>query len=98
MHTARVTILMPPDKKAAFDSLAAERGMSTGEFFRRAGDREAAKDAEIELELGALVGELEEALPKMHDDLKAMSGSIAEARAAIAAYRAEKAATVREAA
>lgn len=41
MQTARVTILMTLEKKAAFDAIAAERGISTGEFLRQAGDRAA---------------------------------------------------------
>jgi len=70
MHTARVTILMSPDKKAAFDAIAAERGVSTGEFFRQAGDRAANDDSADEAELAALVQELAEAVPDMHRRLK----------------------------
>lgn len=85
MQTARVTILMTPDKKAAFDALAASRGMSTGEFFRQAGNRLAnAEGVEEEEALALVVDELEKMLPAMQDDLDAIRVSIAEARAAIA--------------
>jgi signal transduction protein with GAF and PtsI domain len=98
MQTARVTILMTPDKKAAFDAVAASRGQSVGEFFRTAGDEAANKsasakqeDEEAALELLAQV--LEETVPRMREDLEAMQRSIRETRAALAAYRAERDAT-----
>ncbi len=84
MQTARVTILMTPEKKAAFDALAAERGLSTGEFFRQAGDRAVVGEAaEEEAALELLVTELERLLPDMHRKLDAMRDSIATARQAI---------------
>ncbi len=93
MHTERVTILMSPDKKAAFDALAASRGQSVGEFFRQAGDKAAAEsDAEKEAELAVLAEELERAIPEMRADIEAMRRSIQDARETVAAYRAEKAA------
>ena len=85
MQTARVTVLMTPDKKSAFDALAASRGLSTGEFFRQAGDRLAEAEAEEErVALALVVDELERSLPQMQADLEAIRGSVAEARAAIA--------------
>lgn len=70
MQTARVTILMSPEKKAAFDAIAAQRGISTGEFFRQAGDRAANDDSTEEAELAALIRELAEAVPDMQRRLK----------------------------
>jgi hypothetical protein len=70
MQTARVTILMSPEKKAAFEAVAAKRGISTGEFFRQAGDRAANDDSSEEAELAALVRELAEAVPDMQRRLK----------------------------
>ena len=91
MQTARVTILMSPSKKAAFDAVAAERGQSVGEFFRQAGDRFADDgEAEKEAELEVLARELEQAIPQMREDIDAMRQSIRDARQAVAAYRAEK--------
>jgi phage shock protein A len=93
MQTARVTILMSPAKKQAFDAIAAGRGQSVGEFFRQAGDKLADEsDGTKEAELAALTEELESVLPQMREDIDAMRASIREARASIAAYRAEKAA------
>lgn len=77
MQTARVTILMTPEKKAAFDALAADRGVSTGEFFRQAGDRAlSVQDAEEEAALEFLVGELESLLPEMNRKLDEMHKTI----------------------
>lgn len=70
MQTARVTILMSPEKKAAFDAIASKRGISTGEFFRQAGDRAANDDSTDEEELAAMVRELVEALPDMRARLR----------------------------
>ena len=70
MQTARVTILMSPEKKAAFDAIASKRGISTGEFFRQAGDRAANDVSAEEAELAALVSELAEAVPDMQRRLK----------------------------
>lgn len=70
MQNARVTILMSPEKKAAFDAIASKRGISTGEFFRQAGDRAANDETAEEAELAALVRELAEAVPDMQRRLK----------------------------
>lgn len=92
MQTSRVTILMTPDKKAAFDAVAAERGLSTGEFFRRAGDREVIGDnGEKEATLAALTDELEAALPEMRDDFDASLASLRSMNEMMESYRAEKA-------
>ena len=70
MQNARVTILMSPEKKAAFDAIASKRGISTGEFLRQAGDRAANDETAEEAELAALVRELAEAVPDMQRRLK----------------------------
>jgi len=98
MRTARVTVLMEPEKKAGFEAIAAARGQSVGEFLRQAGDRLADEDAEKEAELELLTRELETAIPQMREDIEAMRQSIREAREAVAIYRAEKSAARKAAA
>ena len=61
---------MSLEKEAAFDSIAAERGISTSEFLRQAGDRAANDDLTDEAELAALVDELVETVPAMQRRLK----------------------------
>lgn len=83
MQTARVTILMTPEKKAAFDAIAMQKGVSTGEFFRQAGERYAGDTKEDEEALALVVNELEELLPKMNGKLESIRHSIATVRQAI---------------
>ena len=62
MQTARVTVLMTPEKKAAVEAKASHLGVSAGEFIRLAVDNYA--DGEEEL-LARLVEELNTAVPAM---------------------------------
>ncbi len=90
MRTERVTILMPPDKKAAFNALAAERGLSLGEFFRQAGDRLAEEEADQEAELIALTTEVNEAIPRMIASLDHMHETLHKAHEEMQAFFREK--------
>lgn len=63
MQTARVTVLMTPERKVRLDSVAAGIGVSTGEYIRLAVDNFG--DATEDAQLAVLVGELNAALPKM---------------------------------
>jgi hypothetical protein len=64
MQTARVTVLMTPDRKAQLESRAADMGVSSGEFIRLAVDNFNPSETES-AELAALVEELSEAVPRM---------------------------------
>jgi hypothetical protein len=64
MQTARVTVLMTPDRKAELESRAADMGVSSGEFIRLAVDNFNPSDTES-AELAALIDELSEAVPRM---------------------------------
>ena len=88
--TERVTILMPPDKKAALSALAAERGLSLGEFFRQAGDRLAAEKTDEEEALIALTAEVNAAIPRMLTALDEMHNTIGALRAENDAFFREK--------
>lgn len=81
MQTARMTVLMTPERKAEIEARALQLGVSSGEFLRLAAERFDVEDAEEGL--AALTAELREAVPQMAEDLAAMRNSIAEARAAI---------------
>jgi hypothetical protein len=69
MRTARLTVLMKPDEKAALEARAAERGVSSGEYIRLAVDNFDKVSEEEEAELAALVVEANAAIPKMRDSL-----------------------------
>jgi hypothetical protein len=62
MQTARVTILMTPDRKSAIERDAAQMGVSSGEFIRLAVDN-FDPDRQTAPELVALVAEVKELLP-----------------------------------
>ena len=96
MRTARVTVLMRPEQKAEVEAEAARLGVSSGEFIRLAVEDFAAPDELSELD--ALTQELEQAIPRMRDDVDAMRASIATARDAVASYRREKAGAIDKAA
>lgn len=67
MQTARVTVLMTPERKAAMETLAAGLGVSAGEYIRLAVDNYQTREDEEQL-LG-LVAQLDAALPAMSDAL-----------------------------
>jgi Ribbon-helix-helix protein, copG family len=69
MRTARTTVLMTPDEKAALDKRAAKLGVSSGEYIRLAVDNYENISAEDEAHLAALVVEVNAAIPKMHASL-----------------------------
>lgn len=64
MHSARLTILIPPARKAALASRAAALGLSTGEYVRRKVDEEEVSPEE-EAELAMLAAELNASVPRM---------------------------------
>jgi hypothetical protein len=69
MRTARTTILMTPEEKAALEKRAASRGVSSGEYIRLAVDNYARVSEEEEAKLAELVAEVNAAIPKMHASL-----------------------------
>jgi hypothetical protein len=78
MNSARMTILMPPDRKAAIEQRAFQRGVSSGEYARNAFDSyEAVSEAE-EAELAALVAEVNKAIPRMAASIDEMSRKLRE--------------------
>ncbi len=65
MRTARLTVLLPPDRKAEIEQKAAIMGISTGELVRRAVDEFEQMTPEQEAELAMLVEEANRAIPAM---------------------------------
>ncbi|WP_212742907.1 hypothetical protein [Sphingomonas sp. 2SG] len=85
MQTERVTFLTTPDHKAALDAFAASNGKSVGHVVREASAiyiAQAAAD-EDEEQLAALVREVNEAVPRMREDIKSAIASINRANAAV---------------
>ena len=76
MKTARTTVLMTPEEKAALEKRAASLGVSSGEYIRLAVDNYEKISPEEEAELGALVKEVNMAIPKMRASLDRMSKTL----------------------
>ncbi|MFM9978751.1 MAG: ribbon-helix-helix protein, CopG family [Sphingomonadaceae bacterium] len=73
MQTARMTILMNPEYKAAIERKAALRGVSSSEHVRNALDSFDETSSHEEAEMAALVAEANAAIPKMRASLERMN-------------------------
>jgi hypothetical protein len=69
MRTARTTVLMTPEEKAALEKRAMSLGVSSGEHIRLAVDNYEKVSPDQEAELAALVTEVNAAIPKIRDSL-----------------------------
>ncbi|HJU76994.1 MAG TPA: ribbon-helix-helix protein, CopG family [Sphingomicrobium sp.] len=78
MRTARTTVLMTPEEKAALEKRAARLGVSSGEYIRLAVDNYEKISPEEEAELAALVEEANVAIPRMAAMLDQMSRALRE--------------------
>jgi hypothetical protein len=76
MRTARTTVLMTPEEKAAIEKRAASMGVSSGEYIRLAVDNYERVSPKEEAELAALVTEANIAIPKMAASLDRMSQTL----------------------
>jgi hypothetical protein len=75
MQTERVTYLTSAEQKAALEAFAKSRGESVGNVLREATMRYIAQprdESEEEVELAALVAQVNEALPKMNASIDQM--------------------------
>jgi hypothetical protein len=69
MRTARTTVLMTPEEKAALEKRAMSLGVSSGEYIRLAVDNYEKVSPDQEAELAVLVTEVNAAIPKIRDSL-----------------------------
>lgn len=80
MRTARLTVLLPPDRKTEIEQKAATMGISTGELVRRAVDDYDQLTPEQEAELEMLVAQANEAIPAMAASLDRMIDTVRRTR------------------
>ncbi len=80
MRTARLTVLLPPERKTEIERKAATMGISTGELVRRAVDDYDQMTPEQEAELAMLVAQANQAIPAMAASLDRMIQSVRETR------------------
>lgn len=93
MQTERVTFLTSREHKAALDAFAAERGESVGNVVREATVRymqQPRDEREEEAELAALVGQVNEALPKMRASFDEMRQVLRQSHDEMDAFLREK--------
>ena len=83
MRTARTTVLMTPEEKAAIERRAARLGVSSGEYIRLAVDNYERISPEQEAQLAALVEQVNEAVPRMAAMLDDMSRNLRETHSEI---------------
>jgi Arc/MetJ-type ribon-helix-helix transcriptional regulator len=76
MKTARTTILMTPEEKAAIEKRAARRGVSCSEYIRLAVDKLEKGYDDDEAELAALVEEMNKAIPRIKASLDQTSKTL----------------------
>ena len=80
MRTARLTVLLPPDRKVEIEQKAATMGISTGELVRRAVDDYNQLTPEQEAELAMLVEQANSAIPAMAVSLDRMIETVRSTR------------------
>jgi len=90
MRSARVTVLMKPEEKAALEASAAKRGVSSGEYLRLAVDNFGKVSDTEEAALAALAAEIKTAVPKMRASLGRMSAQAQELHDELDAFLREK--------
>ena len=79
MQTERVTYLTNAEQKAALEAFARARGESVGRVLREAAARYMAQPTDDEeVELAALVEQVNEAIPNINASLVSMSATIRE--------------------
>ncbi len=69
MRNNRMTILMSDDEKTGVETLASQMGVSNSEYVRLAVDNYSNISVEQEVELAALVAEVNKAIPEMRASL-----------------------------
>jgi predicted transcriptional regulator len=83
MKTQRLTLLLSPEDKRRYQSLAEDRGMSMSELMRQAVRAYDVNTIDDTRELAALAQELSEAVPAMRKSLRSANSSIERALASI---------------
>jgi hypothetical protein len=90
MRSARVTVLMKPEEKAALEAKAAKRGVSSGEYLRLAVDNFGKVSDTEEAALSALAAEIRTAVPRMRASLERMSSHAQELHEELDAFLRQK--------
>jgi Ribbon-helix-helix protein, copG family len=90
MKTQRITLLISPEDKRHYQSLADDRGLSMSELMRDAVRSYGANTIDDTPELAALTAELREAIPAMRKSLRMANTSVEKALASMASRQQDK--------
>jgi hypothetical protein len=84
MKTQRITLLISPEDKRRYQTLAEDRGLSMSELMREAVRSYDVNTIDDTRELETLTAELREAIPAMRKSLRLANTSVEKALASIA--------------
>ena len=87
MKSQRLTLLISPEDKRHFKTLADDRGVTTSELVRQAVRAYGVNSIDDTRELAALTAEMREALPSMRKSVRSANASVERALASIASRR-----------
>ena len=87
MKSQRLTLLISPEDKRHFKTLAEDRGLTTSELVRQAVRAYGVSSIDDSRELAALTAEMREALPSMRKSVRSANLSVERALASIASRR-----------
>jgi Ribbon-helix-helix protein, copG family len=90
MKSQRLTLLISPEDKRNFKSLAEDRGLSTSELVRQAVRAYGVNTIDDTRELAALTAEMRAALPAMRKSLRQANASVERTLASIASRKAAR--------
>lgn len=90
MQTERITILASPAAKREMAARATSQGLSLGEYVRRRALDDEELSPEQEAELGALVAEVNAAIPRMQASFDRISETVSRLREENDAFFREK--------
>jgi hypothetical protein len=90
MKSQRLTLLISPEDKRNFKSLAEDRGLSTSELVRQAVRAYGASSIDDTRELAALTADMRAALPSMRKSLRQANASVERTLASIASRKAAR--------
>ncbi len=90
MKSQRITLLISPEDKRRYRSLAEDRGLSMSELMREAVRTYDVNTIDDTRELAALTAEMREAIPAMRKSLRSANSSVERALASIASRQVKR--------
>ena len=90
MKSQRLTLLISPEDKRSFKTLAEDRGLTTSEFVRQAVRAYGTSSIDDTRELAALTAEMRAAIPSMRKSVRQANASVERVLASIESRRGKR--------